>query len=186
MSRVTQGQGPLLTPSMLPIGENVIFEDSTFFARGHGSFPSPEEVRQLGNTGPWAIPTPVSFRALNLLVKYGPKITVAEGQCMWAIRKLLPSVPVPEIYGWCRDEGHIFLYMQLIDGITLADAWPDLDVEEKYELCGQLDGMLGDLRELRQDPANPFIGKLLTEILCLSSISDFPLQAALTAIMLRM
>ncbi|KAE9373190.1 hypothetical protein N431DRAFT_482290 [Stipitochalara longipes BDJ] len=145
---------------MLPSGENVIFKESSFFSKGHGSLPRPEDVRRLGNTDPWATPTPVSFPALNLLVKYSPRITFAEGQCIWAIQHFLPSVPVPEIYGWCRNQGQIFLYVQLIDGITLADAWPDLVVEEKYEICVQLDRILGDLRQLKQDLADLFIGSI--------------------------
>lgn len=53
---------------------------------------------------------------------------------MWTIRHLLPNVPVPEVYGWCRDQGETFSHMQLVDGITLEDAWPDMVVEEKYDL----------------------------------------------------
>lgn len=54
---------------------------------------------------------------------------------MWTIRHLLPNVPVPEVYGWCQDQGETFIYMQLVDGITLEDAWPDMVVEEKHEIC---------------------------------------------------
>jgi len=43
-------------------------------------------------------------------------------------------MPVPEVYGWCRDQGETFSHMQLVDGITLEDAWPDMVVEEKYDL----------------------------------------------------
>jgi hypothetical protein len=45
---------------------------------------------------------PVQFESLNLLVKYGKEITIAEGQCLWALCHFLPSqVPVPEVYvGW--------------------------------------------------------------------------------------
>jgi hypothetical protein len=32
--------------------------------------------------------------------------------------------------------------MQLVDGITLEDAWPDMFVEEKY-ICIQLHNILG-------------------------------------------
>jgi hypothetical protein len=47
--------------------------------------------------------------------------------------------------------------MQLIDGVTLEKLWLDLDVEEKYQICMQLHHMLENLRQLRQDPAAPFI-----------------------------
>ena len=51
-------------------------------------------------------------------------------------------MPVPEVYGWCRDHGETFSHMQLVDGITLEDAWPDMFVEEKY-ICIQLHNILG-------------------------------------------
>jgi hypothetical protein len=70
-------------------------------------------------------------------------------------------VPVPEVYGWCRDQGEAFIHLQLVEGITLEKAWPDLDIEEKYEICQQLQQNFEALRELKQDPsASSFIGKL--------------------------
>jgi hypothetical protein len=75
-------------------------------------------------------------------------------------RKLIPNVPVPEVYSWCRDRDQTFIYMQLIDGITLEDAWLELVIEEKYEICVQLHSILGELRQLRQDSTNPFTGKI--------------------------
>ncbi len=78
---------------------------------------------------------PVRLLALNLIVKYGLRITAAEGQCMWAIKHLLPSVLFPEVDGWYRDQGESLIYMQLMDGITLADAWPGLEIEEKAHIC---------------------------------------------------
>lgn len=104
-------------------------------------------------------PLPIIFPALNLIVKHGLSITVAEGQCVWAIRHLLPNVPILEVCGWCRDQGETFIYMQLVDGITLEDAWPDMVVEEKYEICVQLHNIWGELRQLKKDSSYPFIGK---------------------------
>lgn len=50
----------------------------------------------------------------------------------------------------------MFIYMELIDRIPLADEWPEMDTEERYHVCSQL--TLRDLRNLQQDPADPFIG----------------------------
>lgn len=147
---------------MLPSGDTVWFRDSTFFTMGNARLPSPADVRlAAGSEKNPNRPTPVVFPSLKLIVKYGQAIEVAEGQCLWAIRRLLPAVPVPEVYGWCREDEQTFIYMELIDGITLEQAWPDLDVEEKYEICIQLHQILGNLRQLRQDPATPFVGKVL-------------------------
>ncbi len=58
---------------------------------------------------------------------------------MWAIRCLLP-----EVCGRSWDQGETFIYMPLVDGITLEDTWPDIVVEEKYEICVQLHNVLGE------------------------------------------
>ncbi|XMA10605.1 hypothetical protein WAI453_003396 [Rhynchosporium graminicola] len=50
--------------------------------------------------------------------------------------------------------------MQLIEGATLEHEWPAMIVEEKYEICTQLHGMLHELRQLRQDPSDRFIGTI--------------------------
>ena len=152
-----------LVPSLLPSGKEATFYDYAFSATGTRTLPSPEAVRKAA--GPRALgysPQPVKFLDLNLVVKYGSRITIAEGQCLWAIGKFCPTVPVPKVYGWCQDdaEGYMetFIYMELVEGVTLEDAWPDLEVEEKYEVCSQLSMILQDLRELKQDPDNQFIG----------------------------
>jgi hypothetical protein len=152
--------GPYLLPSMLPSTNNISFTETTFFTTGNTSLPSPSDVRLAA--GPQTNihrPVPVLFPSLNLIVKYGLTITIAEGQCLWAIRRFCPTVPVPEVYGWYQEGGEAFLYMQIVDGVTLQQGWPDLDVEEKYEICTQLRCIIDDLRELRQDPAAPFIGE---------------------------
>lgn len=161
MAPCNTNQGPYLLSSMLPSSEDTYFEDTAFFAYGNVSLPTPADVRRAaGPKATWNRPTPVVFSALNLIVKYGPTITVTEGQCLWALRHLLPSVPVPEVYGWCREQGETFIYMQLVEGITLEQAWPNFDIEDKYEICQQLQRILEDLRQLKQDPSSPFIGML--------------------------
>ncbi|KUJ14488.1 phosphotransferase enzyme family protein-like protein [Mollisia scopiformis] len=149
---------------MLPPSEDIYFRNTAFFASGNSSLPTPADVRRAA--GPKATsnrPTPVAFSALNLIVKYGPTITITEGQCLWAIKHLLPSVPVPEVYGWCREQGETFIYMQLVEGVTLEQAWPDFDIEHKYEICLQLQRILDDVRQLKQDPTSPFIGDINQE-----------------------
>ncbi|KAH7360971.1 kinase-like domain-containing protein [Rhexocercosporidium sp. MPI-PUGE-AT-0058] len=151
---------------MLPSSEDTYFKDTTFFAHGNVSLPTPADVRRAaGPKTPLNSPTPVVFSALNLIVKYGPTITVTEGQCLWALGHLLPSVPVSEVYGWCREQGETFIYMQLVDGITLEQAWPNFDIEDKFEICQQLQRILENLRQLKQDPDTTFIGDINQESL---------------------
>ena len=82
-----------------------------------------------------------------------------EAQCLWTVRHLVLTLLVPELYRWWQDNGQTFIYMELIDGITLEEGWPDLDIEEKINICVELRRMLSDLRRLRQDPTAPFIGR---------------------------
>lgn len=144
---------------MLPMGDNVFLEGSSYFTKGNAQLPTPAEIRSAaGAEYRRGRPPPVRFPSLNFFVKYGSEITIAEGQCLWAIRRTLPSIPVPEVYGWRWDNDEVFIYMELIDGVTLESVWRDLDLEEKLDICKQLRPMLEDLRDLKQDPSDTFIG----------------------------
>ena len=95
---------PYLLPSILPQADNISFTDSSFFARHDSQLPTPEEVRRAaGANFRIGRPPPVRFQSLNLLVKYGSAINIAEGQCLWAVSRYASGVPVPEIYGWRPD-----------------------------------------------------------------------------------
>lgn len=104
---------------------------------------------------------PVVFEDLGLLVKYGedPHVTIAEGQCLWALRQSLPRVPVPEIYGWAKEGFYTFLYMELLPGVTLEKRWGSLSRMEKVGVCEQLKTMTTEFHCLRQEPSEQFIGK---------------------------
>jgi len=138
-----------ISVGMLPSGASVVFKESTFFLRNgpESSLPLPAEVRARQRRR-----GPVRFESLNLLVKYGKDITIAEGQCLWALRRLLSTqVPVPEVYGWCEDNGEVFIYMELMKGITLEQRWESLAKKEREIVCDQLRDMLLELRTLQQD-----------------------------------
>jgi hypothetical protein len=78
---------------------------------------------------------------------------------MWALRKFLPQVRVPEVYGWRRDGHELFLFMELIQGDTLLNRWKDLTEQEKTQVCTELDTMVRALRRLVRPPEDEFIGK---------------------------
>ena len=155
----------LLDRLTLPSGDKATFNNSAFFLR-HTSLPSPAEVRTAAaeqhpsHSGIVGRPFPVVFPLFGLLVKYGSEITIAEGQCLWAIRRLLDdSVPVPEIYGWDTDGDQVFLYMELIHGITLEERYPTLSSEEKSSISVQLGAIVRSLCTLRQSPEDTFVGE---------------------------
>jgi hypothetical protein len=147
---------------MLPSGSSVVFKESTYFLRNgsESSLPLPAEIRANQRPGHYG---PVQLESLSLLVKYGKDITIAEGQCLWALRRFLPSqVPVPDVYGWCEDNGEVFIYMELVRGVTLEKRWESLSKQERKIVCDQLRAMLLALRNLQQDPKDQFLGEWLS------------------------
>jgi aminoglycoside phosphotransferase (APT) family kinase protein len=155
---------PVLHPSALPSKETVVFGSSSFFVR-HAALPSPDEVRYSVtrcSTSRHVDPAEglvVRFPSLRLIVKYGRKTAISEGQCLWAIRTLLGNtVPVPEVYGWRRDGDSTFIYMELVEAPTLQERWDTLLTSEKEEICKQFGQVVENLRRLEQPPSQSFIG----------------------------
>ncbi len=92
-------------------------------------------------------------------MKFGLEASIAEGQCLYTIRRVLgPYVPVPEVYAWCKEGKETFIFMELIDGLSLEDRWADLSTEERHNVVQELRGILLTLREAKQDSEYPFVG----------------------------
>jgi hypothetical protein len=152
----------------LPYDDEVDFHDSSFFQKHDlASLPSPDMVREVASRSkdPRTLrrtrPPPVYFPNLGLCVKYGTEITIAEGQCLLFVRsKLSQCVPVPEIYRWCKDDEQVFIYMELIDGVTLEKSWEGMHEEDRLAVCEQLRGMIDAWRGLGCDSDSALISKL--------------------------
>lgn len=162
-------QAIIVSSSKLPNAHIEIFSSSTFFRQGTKpqQLPTPAEVRAQAalknhvDINTWR-PPPVVFPDLNLLVKYGGAVSIAEGQCLWMLRTYLGhKVPVPEVYGWRRDGEETFIYMELIRGSTLEQRWDELSTTERSGLSDQLRPMVAALGALKQSPRESCIGKLL-------------------------
>lgn len=136
------------------------FGDTSFF-QSSGSvtpqLPEPDVVRQVAPHT-----TIVRFAELNLVVKRGlaDRVTWEEALAMRTIGLAFSSneVPVPEVFGWRVDADECFLYMSLVQGSTLRDAWPSLLQMDKESISGQLSKIVAHMRLLRQDSHPPFIG----------------------------
>jgi aminoglycoside phosphotransferase (APT) family kinase protein len=77
------------------------------------------------------------------------------------IRNTLSQVvPVPEVYGLCKDGDQVFIYMELVDGMTLEKSWDTMIEREKTSVCQQLRDMVKALRGVKQDSWPPYIGKV--------------------------
>lgn len=154
--------------SDLPCEENMVFRDSSYFKDNAGDLPSPEVIRQKateihGTCSKSQRPPPIRFEDLQLIVKYGSAITVAEAQYLWYFnRHMKDKVPTPELFGWRCDKGETFIYMQLISGETLEEAWLSISEEEKSAICGQLRSYVEAWRELRQESEPYYIGETRT------------------------
>jgi hypothetical protein len=160
----------------IPRAANYDVRTSSFFQH-HNKLPSPEEVRSQaraqylsGNHWGWkkrdvsevynSRPAPAVFEDMSLFVKWGSEIQVSEGQTLYTIRNSCGDfVPVPEIYGWRRDGDETFLYMEAISGKTLEDAWPEMEEDDRLRVCGEIRTILHNLRRLKQNPTDKFIGE---------------------------
>lgn len=153
---------------LFPHSENFIVRNSSFFQKPHPppSLPSQAEVREIAKQTAdshaynVARPPPVRFPSMGLLVKYGSEVTIAEAQCLLFIRsQLSQTVPVPEIFGWCKNNSQVFIYMELMDGITLEKRWETMVEDDRLAICQQLRHMIDAWRGLKNGHAPPFIGE---------------------------
>lgn len=160
---------PSLSVANIPSDPTVFFEDSSFF-RKFGtrciSLPNLSEVlaKSMEQNSQEAHrrpnPPPVFFESIRLAVKFGRDgtVSICEGQNMWAIRRLLPRVPVPEIYGWSTEDGYVLLYMEMIKGPTVETCWPTMIDDERQGFWRSLQTKISELRTLTQESPDPFLG----------------------------
>lgn len=140
------------------------FVDSSFFS-GDSSRQLPTPATLLQEYGGRQTRV-IKIEHLNMVVKtnHESKLRLEELQAIWAIRQAFPNgeIPVPEIFGWRRHCGQIFIYMSLVQGETLQDAWPGLTAADKRSLQNQLRAIVGSLRRLILPTT--MIGKSLSRI----------------------
>ncbi len=139
------------------------FRDTSFFQSNQTlacQLPTPDKVLQ---HSPGLYNGVVRFEGLNLIVKVGQDdyYGLEEAQTMRALKQLFPDdkVPVPQVYGWRKSKGRIFIYMSLIPGKTLREEWPSLTEEEKKAICDELRQIVQRLRRITQEAPNRWIGK---------------------------
>ncbi|KAF5241193.1 hypothetical protein FANTH_9189 [Fusarium anthophilum] len=74
--------------------------------------------------------------------------------------RVLPQVPVPEIYGWSTENGYVLLYTEMVKGVTVEERWPSMTEDEKTGFWGALRSLVSSLQTLSQDPDNQFLGRI--------------------------
>ncbi|RAO72420.1 uncharacterized protein BHQ10_008432 [Talaromyces amestolkiae] len=146
--------------------QEVDFTDASFFSSSPDRhLPTPAQVRALSkDVGTCGEPAPIRFEDPKLIVKFGPSrhVTTTEAVNLWMIKKVFgDGIPVPELFGWRVDsEGYVFIYMELINGPTLQECWNQLKTNDKNAVIDQLSRITENLRKLKQDPSNQFIGSI--------------------------
>ncbi|KAF5313882.1 hypothetical protein D9619_013026 [Psilocybe cf. subviscida] len=152
---------PVLSLSIPPKDATVFF-DNWPHAR---KLPTPEEIRTRAFDAQYKVlnERPTSQRIfylpdLGLVIKHGKRITIAEGQVLWAITEFCPGMRAPMVYGWCTDGGEVFMYLSYVDGAMLDSRLETLNDEELKDIAGQLAVMLNSLRRVTQPAQEVFIG----------------------------
>lgn len=138
-----------------------IFPYSCFFKERRASaLPPPAEIKAIneksGNIRAISFnrPPPVILPSLKLVIKYGADVSQR------IIHKLLRNVvPVPEIFGWTEYKGQTFIYMDLVEGVTLQDRWATLNETERRSVCEELSHMVQAWRTLQQERNERYIGE---------------------------
>lgn len=68
-------------------------------------------------------------------------------------------MPVLEVFRWTDVEHQTFLYITLVDGVTLSERWAGMNENEREAVCLELNYMAKAWRALRQGENHPSIGK---------------------------
>ncbi|KAK9783573.1 putative Kinase-like domain-containing protein [Seiridium cardinale] len=106
----------------------------------------------------------VKYENLNLAVKFGEStyVRLEEAQTMRAVRHafLNDEVPVPEVFGWRKYGEKNFIYISLIHGETLREAWPKLTEADKESICDGLAHIVSALRQVSQGSSDTIIGSV--------------------------
>ncbi|KAJ7672547.1 kinase-like domain-containing protein [Mycena polygramma] len=98
------------------------------------------------------------FPDRRLVVKFGRRVSISEGQTLWMLARYCPQVPVPKVYGWCQDGGECFVYMEYLEGRTLRACLDTFSDKELRDVAAQLRPMVRCIRRLRQPRGHTFIG----------------------------
>lgn len=158
----------LLVPanSFLTQNPDIDFRETSFFQNSTGrnhELPSTFEVDEREAKSPGRGVT--IFEEMDLVVKSGHRQhgRLEEALTMRALRKAFPNgeVPVPEVFGWRTIGDSEYIYMSLVPGVRLFDAWDSIPAEDKSSVCDQLEKIQMELQKLKH-PSGTFIGKQIS------------------------
>lgn len=116
--------------------------------------------------GDGGIPAKAVARVSNrAVVKYGTHISLGEGRTMMKVQQQV-QISIPEVYDCWTSQHHtdrqanesVYIVMQYIPGLILAQTIEDLDEEQTRDLADQLTRMLNTLHTIHHTVPGPVGG----------------------------
>ncbi|KAM7191183.1 Protein kinase-like domain containing protein [Rhypophila sp. PSN 637] len=109
--------------------------------------------------GPWAASVMVfQVSGGKIVIKIANERSVInEHRSLSYLQQHLPAFPAPRPHGLVRLGNFCLLFTTFVPGLTLEQAWPQLDNAQKRSISGQLDTLFSSLRKLAF-PANTPLG----------------------------
>jgi aminoglycoside phosphotransferase (APT) family kinase protein len=93
----------------------------------------------------------------HYVVKYGAGVEQIEGETLLFIEQNL-RIPAPRLYAMYQDaKGWLYIVMDLIQGETLENLWPNLSEDDKTLITYKLKTMMAQIRSL---PSPGFYGSV--------------------------
>ncbi|KAJ5919171.1 hypothetical protein N7466_010114 [Penicillium verhagenii] len=96
----------------------------------------------------------------DIVVKYGRRVDVWEGQALVYLEQCAPEVPAPRLYAMYYDDSEKFyLIMQRVPGVQLDSVWTSLAESEKDDIVTKLQVIFDTMRKVECPDPN-FFGSL--------------------------
>ncbi|CAG7919695.1 unnamed protein product [Penicillium olsonii] len=111
------------------------------------ALPTTDEIRACTNLL-WDSPAS-KVVAVNddIVVKYGGRVSIPEGQALVYLERHVPDVPAPRLYAMYHDSDQLFLIMQRIPGVPLSSIWSSLAQSEKDDIITKLQLVFDAMRK---------------------------------------
>jgi len=128
------------------------FLDSSFFRQHQHKtrvLMSPAEIiRKYGRHGQEVIM--LDDPPMAVKIHHVERFRLEEIQTMVAMRSIFPvgDIIVPEVFGYRHHDGMIHVYMSVMPGITLRQAWPTLTAVDKSNIQSDLRRVISTLRSI--------------------------------------
>ena len=178
MDEVDRFTRPASEPALIPSSATVAVHAATDTPTRHEVFeadgfaaPDPQSVQQVKKDdvlSNWGGAT-VAKIAPTVVVKYGALVNLVEAKSMMFASRNTQNIPIPKVLGYYRygpidrdvgDYGSLFdtyIFMEFMEGQTLATVWDDYDEHTKSMVASQLEGYM---RELRSISGGSYIGSV--------------------------